>query len=116
MIKIENHLGKIEVSNSYFANLVGHAVSECFGVAGLCSHNPAQGLWDRLRGVEPRDKGVRVRIRGGRLGIELRIAVTYGVNISEIVKSIVHKVAYTVEAACGLSVARVDVFVADMKV
>ena len=35
MIKFENHLGAIEISQDYFANLVGHAASECFGVAGM---------------------------------------------------------------------------------
>ncbi len=116
MIKMENHLGRIEVSNSYFANLIGHAVSECFGVSGLVNSTTAQSLRSLLRGREPLDKGVRVRIRGGRLYIELRIAVTYGVNIAVIVKSIISKVSYTVEAACGLSVAKVKVYVAGMKV
>ncbi len=116
MIKLENHLGKIEVSNSYFANLIGHAVSECFGVAGLVDQNPGKAVLERLRGIEPRDKGVRVRILGGRLHIELRISVTYGTNIAAIVKSIIHKISYTVEAACGLSVSKVNVYVADIKV
>ena len=35
MLKLENHLGVIEISEEYFANLIGHAVSECFGVAGM---------------------------------------------------------------------------------
>ena len=36
MIKFENHLGAIEISQDYFANLVGHAASECFGVGAYC--------------------------------------------------------------------------------
>jgi uncharacterized alkaline shock family protein YloU len=116
LIKLENHLGKIEVSNAYFANLIGHAVSECFGVSGLVHCSAAKGLWERVRGAEPLNKGVRVRIVGGRLHIALHISVSYGVNIAAIVKSIVHKVTYTVEAACGMSVARVNVYIAEMKV
>lgn len=115
MIRIENHLGKIEVTNAFFANLIGHAVSECFGVSGLVNSTPAQGLRSVLLGKDAQDKGVRVRNMGGQLVIDLHIAVTYGVNIAAIVKSIINKVTYTVEAACGLSVAKVNVFVADMK-
>lgn len=116
MIRIENHLGVIEVSNTYFANLIGHAVSECFGVSGLVNSTPAQGLRTFLTGKDTIDKGVRVRNAGGKLFIDLYIAVTYGVNISAIVKSIVNKVTYTVETACGLVVAKVNVYIADMKV
>lgn len=117
MIRIENHMGKIDVSNAYFANLIGHVVSECFGVSGLVNSTPAQGLRSVLSGGKNiPDKGVRVRISGGKLFIDLHISVTYGVNISAIVKSIVNKVTYMVEAACGLTVAKVNVYVADMKV
>ena len=116
MIKLENHMGMVQVSNAYFADLIGHAVSECFGVAGLINSSPAQGLRSLLLRRDPRDKGVRVRNAGGRLMIDLHIAVTYGVNIAAIVKSIMNKVAYTVETASGLAVERVNVFIADMKV
>ena len=116
MIRIENHLGAIDVSNTYFAHLIGHAVAECFGVAGLVNSTPSQGLRSILSGKDTEDKGVKVRESGGQLTIDLHIAVTYGVNIGAIVKSIVNKVTYTVEAACGLTVAKVNVFIADMKV
>ena len=116
MIRIENHLGAIDVSNAYFAHLIGHAVSECFGVSGLVNTTPSQGLRSILSRRDIEDKGVKVRVAGGQLTIDLHIAVTYGVNIGAIVKSIVNKVTYTVEAACGLTVAKVNVFIADMKV
>lgn len=116
MIKIENHLGVIEVSNTYFANLIGHVASECFGVSGLVNSSASQGLRSFFSGKDILDKGVRVRNSGGQLLIDLHIAVTYGVNIAAIVKSIVNKVTYTVENACGLTVSKVNVYVADMKV
>ena len=52
MLKLENHLGVIEISEEYFANLIGHAVSECFGVAGMVSSGAVQGLRSALtRGI-----------------------------------------------------------------
>lgn len=107
-------MGKIEISEAYFANLVGHVASECFGVAGLVSSTPSQELRSVFMGPQP-DKGVTVNNVGGALEIDLHIKVTYGVNIAAIVKSIIHKVTYTVEAACGLEVAKVNVYIADMK-
>lgn len=116
MIKIENHLGVIEISNAYFANLVGHVASECFGVSGLVNSTASQGIRGFLTGRDTMDKGVRVRDVGGCLVIDLHIAVTYGLNIAAIVQSIINKVTYTVEAASGLHVAKVNVYIADMKV
>lgn len=116
MIKLENHLGAIEISQEYFAKLVGHAASECFGVAGMVFSTPTQGLRSLVSRGEPADKGVRVRSVGASgLFIDLHIAVTYGVNISAIVKSIINKVRYTVEEATGFEVSRVNVYVDEMK-
>lgn len=115
MIKLENHLGTIEISEEYFANLVGKAASECFGVSGMVISSASQGVRAFFTRKDTPDKGVKVRVVSGKLVIDLHIAMTYGVNISAIVKSIVNKVRYTVEEATGLSVARVNVFVDSMK-
>lgn len=44
MIRLENHLGVIEISQPYFASLIGNAASSCFGVAGMANSNVRQGL------------------------------------------------------------------------
>ena len=113
MIKLENHLGATHISEEYFANLVGRAASECFGVAGLVHTTPYQGVRTMIGDVP--DKGVKVHITGGRLVLDLHIVVTYGVNISAIVQSIIHKVRYTVEDATGMEVAKVNVYVDGMR-
>jgi len=115
MIKIENHLGIIEISPEYFANLVGKAASECFGVSGMVNSSASQGLRSIITRKDSPDKGVRVRNIGDKLVIDLHITVTYGVNISAIVKSIVNKVRYTVQDAIGFAVSKVNVFVDEMK-
>ena len=115
MIGFETSLGTIEISQEYFANLIGHAASECYGVAGMLS-SPYQTVRSRvLRRENPADKGVRVRSADGKLLVDIHIAVTYGVNISAIVRSIVHKVRYTVEESTGFPVAKVNVYVDSMK-
>lgn len=117
LIKIENHLGTIDISHEYFVNIVGHTATECFGVAGMSVSGPAQGIRNVLtRKQDNIDKGVRVRCADGALTIDLHIVVTYGVNIPAIVKSIVNKVRYVVEDSTGLHVSKVNVFVDSMKV
>lgn len=71
MIKLENHLGTTHISEEYFANLVGRAASECFGVAGLVNTTPYQGLRTMLTKSEVPDKGVKVHITGGQLVLDL---------------------------------------------
>lgn len=114
MIGFETNLGTVEISQEYFANLIGHAASECYGVAGMLS-STYQNVRSRLLRREAPDKGVRVRNQNGSLLVDIHIAVTYGVNISAIVKSIVHKVRYTVEECTGFPVAKVNVYVDSMK-
>ena len=116
MIRMENHLGVIEISQSYFSKLIGNAVSSCFGVAGMANSNARQGIRSFFKKQQSfLDQGVKVHKDGEGLTVDLHIIVTYGLNISAIVKSIVNKVSYTVEDATGLEVHKVNVFVDAMK-
>lgn len=115
MVKIENHLGVIDISHDYFVNLVGTVVTNCFGVAGMSATGAKQGFFERFTRREPADKGIRVRLKNQKLVVDLHILVTYGTNISAVVKSILHKVRFTVEEKTGFAVARVNVFVDGIK-
>ncbi len=114
MVKIENYLGVIEVSRDFFTTLVHATASQCFGVAGMADPHPQRGLKRFFMGRNA-NRGVAVRAGEGGLAIDLHIEVTYGANIGAIVKSIVHKVAYTIEDITGVSVSAVNVFVDGMK-
>ncbi len=59
--KTGNHLGTIEISQEYFANLVGHAASECFGVSGMVFKRPHPGDPFRPQPWDVADKGVKVK-------------------------------------------------------
>lgn len=115
MVKIENHMGTIEISNEYLTKLAGNAAQSCFGVAGMVQHGATQGIRNIFSKKIYPSKGVLVSGDKNNLCFELHISVTYGVNISEIVKSIIHKVRYVVEEETGLKVKRVNVFVDGMK-
>lgn len=115
MIRIDNHLGSIEVSQEYFSYLIGHAVSSCYGVAGMVKSGTRQGLRSLFSKRTFADEGIRVRGEGEKLVVDLHICVIYGMNIAEISKSIVNKVRYTVEEATGLAVKKVNVYIDGMK-
>ncbi len=105
MIKYETRLGSVLLSSDYFTQLVGQIVSECFGVSGLVSNRNITGGSHR---------GVAVRAQDGCLEIDLHIAVSYGVNILAIGKSITSEVKYLVEESTGFPVAKVQIFVDEM--
>lgn len=114
MIKVENPNGCIEISETYFAKLVGDAASSCFGVAQMANRSAVQGIKGFFSKSALADKGVSVRVVGGSLIVDLHIVVGYGLNISAIAKSIINKVKYTVEQATGLKVKKVNVYVDGM--
>ncbi|MEG1016580.1 MAG: Asp23/Gls24 family envelope stress response protein [Oscillospiraceae bacterium] len=114
MVKIATSLGTVTLSTEYFANLVGSIASGCYGVKGMATSGPVQGLKTLIFGQNFPEKGVRVYEREKKLEIELHIMVVYGVNIAAIVDSIANKVRYTVECATGLKVCSVNVFVDEM--
>ena len=116
MIKFQNHLGTTELHEQYFADLIGHTVTSCFGGAGMANSVATQNLRQLIfRHNNYIDKGVSVRAEADELVIDLHIIVTYGVNIQAIVDSIKNKVRYTVEKSTGRTVKRITVYVDGMK-
>lgn len=125
MIDIHTHLGTITYSKQYFYTLIGGTVTSCFGVVEMNPGDAKQTLLDRLPlhlvkkvvGKKVLDeKGVTVKYKNEKLIIDLHISVMYGVNVSTVVKSIIHKVRYAVEDETDISVEKVNVFVDSVKV
>ena len=96
MITINNHLGTITYSKQFFYSL---KFIKKFAEKTILS-----------------EKGVTVRYKNDKLYIDLHISVMYGVNVSTIVKSIIHKVRFAVEDETGFTVDKVNVFVDAVKV
>lgn len=116
MVNIENHIGKIIISKKYLMELVEHAVTNCFGVSGVCSVSTFFIAFSALTSKNlDRNKGVEIYTdKNGSLIINLHIKVTYGTNISAVVKSVSHKVRFTVEESIGVTVHEVNVFIDEM--
>ena len=115
MIRMENPMGLIEVSQEYFNEIIGDAVSGCFGVAGMGVGAARQAFpLPFRRKKKTMGQAVRVFKEDKGIMVDLHVTVTSGLNISAIVRSIVNRVSYTVEGATGLPVKKVNVFVDGM--
>ena len=117
MIKIDNHIGTIELTAGYLSALIGHTVTSCFGVVKMNPAGASQGVKATILKTDSIDNGVKVTAdrSSGRIVIDLHITVMYGVNVSAITDSIMNKVRYVVESETGLEVKKVNVFVDGME-
>ena len=109
-VVVTNGIGNTVIYRDVIADIVGHAALDCFGVVGMVSRGVVADLSGILR-KGAMDKGVDVRIDKGQIDIDMHIIIGYGVNIKAATQSIIEKVRYDVEYACGLPVRKVNVFV-----
>ena len=116
MINVENHIGKIAISENYLRELVEHTVTNCFGVADVCSVSPFSSAIAAITGKSlDKHKGVDIRSdKNGSVNIYLHIKVSYGININAVSKSVAHKVRFAVEESVGVPVNHVNVYIDDM--
>lgn len=111
MIRRQNELGEIAVSNNVYTYIAGSAATNCFGVKGMAIRSMTDGLVHLLR-REAMSKGVKVTFHEeGRISIDLHIMMDKGVNISAICSSIIQEVRYFVTKSTGTEVRAVNVFV-----
>ena len=115
MISYETMTGTVTISKDYLSKLIGHAVTSCFGVAGMKPRSKRQHLFSLISKKEIIDKGITVTGDAESINVELHIVVTYGMNINAIAKSIVHKVKYVVKDTTGIIVKKVTVKVDGIK-
>lgn len=106
--------GAVSITGEYFNQLVAEVAKRCYGVTAMGGDTTAQQIKGLVLGGAHAERGVHVEQRDGQLAIQLRIKVSYGLNIATIVRAITHKVKDEVEHATGLKVCRVDVRVEDI--
>ena len=111
MIKIENQVGRISITDEVFMNLAGEAATGCFGVKGMVACSKESGRWQLLR-RESMSKGVKVETyEDGSLSLELHIGVDRDVPMCTIAGSIINEVSYKLGKSTGVPLRSVDVFV-----
>jgi uncharacterized alkaline shock family protein YloU len=110
----ERKTGRIEISPQAIATLAGEAVLRCYGVVGLANKNLIDGIADLLA-PDRWGRGVDVRVREGKISVDLYVIVQYGTRISEVAHGVMHGVQYALEQALGVPVTEVNVHVQGLR-
>lgn len=107
-------LGRIEVSPTAIASIANEAVLTCYGVVGTAAKDLATGIANVLSRDSKR--GVEVRIKDGRIIIDVYVIIEYGTRIVAVAHSVMNVVKYNVERTLGVPVAEVNVHVEGLRV
>ena len=112
---VNNHNGTINITETVFANIVGHVANSCYGVVGMAAKSAGDGLVSLLK-KDHYEKGVKVLSDGDGIIVEMHIVVLYGVNLPAVTRSIAKEVKYNVEQMTGFAVKKVNILIDGMKV
>ena len=112
MIRRQNELGEIAVSNNVYTYIAGSAATNCFGVKGMAYRSMTDGLVHRRESLA---KGVLVRTNeDGTISVDLHIIVDQGVNIPALGSSILNEVRYVVSQQTETEIREVNILVDSM--
>lgn len=111
---VDNHNGSINITETVFANIVGHVANSCYGVVGMAAKSAGDGIVSLLK-KDHYEKGVKVLPDGDGIIVEMHIVVLYGVNLPVVTRSIAKEVKYNVEQMTGFKVKKVNIFIDGMK-
>lgn len=111
---VNNHNGSITITETVFANIVGHVANSCYGVVGMAAKSAGDGIVSLLK-KDHYEKGVKVIPEGNSIIVEMHIVVLYGVNLPAVTRSIAKEVKYNVEQMSGFTVKKVNIFIDGMK-
>ena len=115
MIRQDNDRGSVNISTSVYTEIVGTAVSNCFGVKGMAARSLTDGVYHLLR-KESVGKGVRVHFHeDDSISIDLHIAVD-NVNMNAVGASIISEVRHQVTKCTGTKVRAVNVYIDSMMI
>ena len=107
-------LGEVQIADEVVAIIAGIAATEAEGVAAMAG-NIQKEFVSKL-GMKVLSKGVRISVEEGKVSVDLSIILDYGYSIPEVTKTVQEKVKNAIETMTGLTVADVNIRVADVKI
>ncbi len=113
---INTHMGTIAISTDVIAQYAGTVASECFGIVGMANIGVRDGIVNLLHNDNAK-KGIKVFISPAqKLTLDFHVIVSYGVSIMAVTDNLIDNVKYKLEAATGLGVEKINVFVEGVRV
>ncbi len=112
---VDTHIGSIQIDKRVIAQYAGTVANECFGIVGMASVNPKEGLV-RILKKEKVDHGISVKGANGKLILDFHVIIAYGVSILAVTENLISNVKYKVESYTGLEVEKINIFVEGVRV
>jgi uncharacterized alkaline shock family protein YloU len=107
--------GGIDISQEAIASVVGKAVCDCYGVAGLASKASLRDVASEILKTKDYVKGIYCKKAKQGYEIDVYLYVYYGVKIPEILSEVQKKVKYVLQQTFEIKPHKVNVYVQDIK-
>lgn len=107
--------GTLTISKGVFADIVGYAALECYGVVGVADANKLDAFLSLLPTWRLR-RGVNVAVDGDKVGVEVFIVAEYGTNISTVCDNLRERIEFVLKEYAGVEDVAVNVNVCDVNV
>lgn len=108
--KYVNKYGIISIADTVVAQIASEAAMSSYGIVGLAYRNAGDGLLMLLK-PEYMSKGVKIKVDGSNVFVDLDVILEYGVKIKVVTENIIESVKYNIENKTGLNVVSVNVYV-----
>ena len=114
-IDTQTKYGGIDISQEAMASVVGRAICDCYGVAGLASKTALKDDHADVLNAEDFAKGIFCRKGKAGYEVDAYVYLYYGVKIPEILSEIQKKVKYELSKTFDIVLHAVNVYVIDIK-
>lgn len=107
-------IGRVQISDGVVAIIAGIAATEADGVASLVGNITNEML--STLGIRNLSKGIVIEMAEDTVSVTVTLNLMYGYSVPAVSRQVQDKVAQAVETMTGLSVAEVNVIVADITI
>ena len=108
----EDNIGRVQISEQVVSVIAGIAATEVDGVASLVG-NITNEIVAKM-GIKNLSKGIKIKMLEDTVFVQITVNIRYGCSVPDVCRNVQEKVASAIENMTGLSVAEVNVFVADV--
>ena len=107
-VKTDNIYGRIVISDHTIEKFISRVTVESYGIVRFVCKNAFDSIVNFFS-FKSGSKGVKVRTKGDRIGIEVSVIVKYGVSIGAVTESLKETIKYKTERFTGMIVDYIDV-------
>lgn len=103
----------LKISEDVIATIAATTTKDVPGIYSMAP-TPAKNV-SRLLGKKGQGNGISIVFENGAATVEINVIVKFGVKVNEVAHTVQARVKEAVETMTGITVAKVDVIIAGMK-